>query len=101
MDLRDPGAADHARQLVDAILTVPGIASVEPGRYGQNALFYPGRRVHGLRLNGEELEVHVVVDLSAVPDSLPVLADDVRRQLTDHVPYSVTVVLADATYQEH
>ena len=56
---RDP--ADVVR---DAVLAVPGVVSLHAGPFGEVGTYLPGRRVAGVRLTDDEIEVHVVAALS-------------------------------------
>ncbi|WP_299037831.1 hypothetical protein [uncultured Pseudokineococcus sp.] len=60
--LRDqqPDAAEVVR---DAVLAVPGVVSLSAGALGEVGTHLPGRRVAGVRLTEDEVEVHVVAEL--------------------------------------
>ena len=55
-------AADAVRALV---LAVPGVAALHAGRFGEVATYLPGRRVTGVKLTEDRVEVHVVVEHDA------------------------------------
>lgn len=64
---------------VDAVAAVvqalPVVRSLSGGRFGEVATYLPGRRVQGVRVRGENVEVHVV----AGPDvPRPVVGTTVR-----------------------
>lgn len=44
-----------------AILACPGIADLSGGPFGAIATYLPGRRVHGVRILDDELDIHVVL----------------------------------------
>ena len=69
----DPLAPDT---IAATVLAVPGVASLHPGTFGEVASYLPGRRVVGVRRDGQTVEVHVVLLWGA-----PVLAtaEAVRR----------------------
>ena len=64
---------------VDAVAAVvqalPVVRSLSGGRFGEVATYLPGRRVQGVRVRGENVEVHVVAG-PGVP--LPVVGATVR-----------------------
>lgn len=45
--------------------TVPGVRALHPGMFGEVATYLPGRRVAGVRVTGNTIDVHVVVDADA------------------------------------
>jgi hypothetical protein len=64
---------------VDAVAAVvealPVVRSLSGGRFGEVATYLPGRRVQGVRVRGDSVEVHVVAG-PGVP--LPVVGATVR-----------------------
>lgn len=92
--------AQHTAATIEAI---PGVASLHPGRFGEVALLFPRTRVRGLRrADPVGIEVHVTVDLDVLglDANLHHFAEHVRRVAADTAGVPVTVVLADALYQE-
>lgn len=85
-----------ADRLAAAIRTIPGVADLYAGRYGEIALLYPRHRVHGLRRTPSSLETHLVVDL-AHPRPLAEVAAQVRGVVTRYVDAPVDVYFAEAT----
>lgn len=57
----------------------PSVARLYPGRASEVATYLPGRRVEGVRVADDELEVHVV---AAWDVPLPQVADEVRGAAT-------------------
>jgi hypothetical protein len=53
-----PTTADDIAALV---LAVPDVVRLHAGRFGEVATYLPGRRVTGVKLGDDEIEVHVVV----------------------------------------
>ena len=53
-----PTTADDIAALV---LAVPDVVRLHAGRFGEVATYLPGRRVTGVRLGDDTVEVHVVV----------------------------------------
>lgn len=60
------------------VLTCPAVATLHGGRLGQLTTFLPGRRVEGVRLDDERVQVGVVV-VHGTPAAL--VADQVRTAL--------------------
>lgn len=65
-----------------AVLRVPTVASLGKGEGVEVATYLPGRRVVGVRVNDDGVEVHVVARWGA---SLPDLGDEVRAAVAPHV----------------
>ena len=49
-----------AVQIADAVRAVPEVAGLSGGRLGGVGTYLPGRRVTGVVIRGEDVEVHVV-----------------------------------------
>ena len=55
------GLADPDPDLIAAaVLAVPHVVALSPGRFREIATYLPGRRVEGVRVRPELVEVHVV-----------------------------------------
>lgn len=54
---------DPAEVVRDAVLTAPGVVALHAGPFGEVGTYLPGRRVAGVRITDEEIEVHVVAAL--------------------------------------
>ncbi len=67
--------APDLEKMAAAALGCPSVASLSGGRFGEVATYLPGRRLVGVRVDGDELEVHVVARWDT---SLPGVADAVR-----------------------
>ncbi|MDP8937946.1 MAG: hypothetical protein M3O23_09515 [Actinomycetota bacterium] len=59
-----------------AVAGCPPVAGLSAGRFGEVATYLPGRRLVGVRLDDDELEVHVVARWGT---PLPEVGDAVRR----------------------
>lgn len=59
-----------------AALAVPGVSALHGGPLLEFAAYLPGRKVAGVRLPGDRVEVHVAAGYGA---ELPKLAEQVRR----------------------
>ena len=87
-----------AEAIAAATTSVPGVARLAGGKFGQIATYAPGRKVNGVRFTGDAVEVHVVAEWVA---SLPQLADDVRAAVdTLTAGRSVSVFVDDITQVE-
>jgi hypothetical protein len=47
------------------VLAVPGVMRLHSGRFGEVATYLPGRRVTGIKLGDDTIEIHVVVAAQA------------------------------------
>jgi uncharacterized alkaline shock family protein YloU len=50
-----------ADSIAEAILAVPGVAALHPGMFGEVGTYLPGRRVTGVRITDDGVDVHVTV----------------------------------------
>ena len=62
--------------VVAAAIGCPQVAGMAGGQFGEVATYLPGRRLAGVRVADDELEVHVVARWGT---PLPEVADAVRR----------------------
>ncbi|WP_059015824.1 Asp23/Gls24 family envelope stress response protein [Mycobacterium sp. M26] len=59
-------AEDTAADTVAGIaLAVPGVAALHPGMFGEVGTYLPGRRVTGVRVGEDRIEVHITVTAGA------------------------------------
>lgn len=61
----DP-VARTADDVAALVLAVPGVVRLHGGMFGEAATYLPGRRVAGVSVTADSVDVHVVLD-SAVP----------------------------------
>jgi hypothetical protein len=54
------GTGNEAEQIATAVSAVPAVAALSGGRLGGVGTYLPGRRVTGVVLREDDLEVHVV-----------------------------------------
>ncbi|MCK7637505.1 hypothetical protein [Corynebacterium pygosceleis] len=99
----DPISLEQAETLRDEILSLPGVAGMHGGQFGEVAMLYPGTRVRGLHLftprgrpDETRMEVHLIADLSQLPD-LGELAEKVRTVTERYVTEPVDVFFSDAS----
>jgi uncharacterized alkaline shock family protein YloU len=58
--IEPPTIEPSAIQIADAVSAVPGVAALSGGRLGGVGTYLPGRRITGVLIRGEDIEVHVV-----------------------------------------
>ena len=85
----DPGAPpvteppSPAEAIAAAVRRIPSVAVLGGGTVTQTATFLPGRRVVGVRVGEDVVEVHVTARYGA---SLPDLGDEVREAVATVTP---------------
>lgn len=52
---------DISEVLAEAVLATPGVAGLHGGMFGEAATYLPGKRVSGIRIGDDGVEVHVSV----------------------------------------
>lgn len=61
-DVAEPARPPEPADLVAAaVVSVPGVAGMHTGSFGEVATYLPGRRVNGVRLREDATEVHVAL----------------------------------------
>jgi hypothetical protein len=73
---------DVARAVADAVLAVPGVASLSPGRGIEVSTQFSGGKVIGVRLGADEVTVGIVADRVPLPDVANQVAASVRQVLS-------------------
>jgi hypothetical protein len=73
-----PGADAAADSIAAATAACPSVARMSAGDVGEVATYLPGRRVEGVRMTDDGVEVHVVARWDV---SLPAAADEIRDAL--------------------
>lgn len=60
---------EQAQAIVDAVEKVRGVDSLSGGQFGEVSLFFPKKRIEGIRRpsprDDSHIEIHVVADVSA------------------------------------
>ena len=84
--------ADLADVIAAAARSVPGVADLHTGAFGEAATYLPGRRVNGVQIRDDVTEVHLTLTWGA-----PVLAtaDEVRRVVSALVTTRVDITVED------
>jgi hypothetical protein len=72
---------DVARSVADAVLAVPGVADLSPGPGVEVATLFSGGKVVGVRLTGEQVEIHIRADQAPLPPVAEAAAQAARRVL--------------------
>lgn len=90
--------AHLATQVRDATLAVPGVARLAPGTAVEVATHFAGGKVVGVRLAGETVQVHLVVDRLPAPPVAEQVEAAVREVLAGAGdPRPVQVMVDDVT----
>lgn len=85
-----------ASAIRDAVLAVPGVARLAPGTAAEAATYFAGGKVVGVRLAGDPVEVHLVLDRLPVPEVAGRVDEAVRQVLARAGdPRPVRVVVED------
>jgi len=85
-DPRHPATGRHEPD-PDTVATVvsacPAVLGLSGGRFGEVATYLPGRRVSGVRITPEQVEVHVIgrlgVPISEIADQIRTALNPVAR----------------------
>ena len=88
----DAEAVSPAEAVADAVAACPGVVRLGTGSTIEVATYLPGRRVHGVRMGDDAVEVHVVARPGTV---LPDLAEAVRRAVITVVSTQIVDVYID------
>ena len=90
---------DIAQAVADAVRAVPGVAGLSPGTGVEVSTQFSGGKVIGVRLIGDEAEVHIIADrlpLPPIANEAAAAARQVLRAAGDDRP--VVVVIDDIAY---
>jgi hypothetical protein len=85
---------ETADQIAALVLAVPGVLELHPGRFGEVATYLPGRRVSGIKLGADVVEVHVV---AAFDTPLRAVAQQIHAAVAAVVTAPVQVFIEDLT----
>jgi hypothetical protein len=90
-------AQEPAEAVAEAVLAVPAVARLHQGTFGEVGTYLPGRRVPGVRIRPDGVEVHVVVERAVLDRRvpLPVVAEEIHRAVAARVPGPVHVYIED------
>lgn len=91
--LASPGTATEAEDIAAAVSAAPGVAALSGGRLGGVGTYLPGRRVTGVVIRDDDLEVHVIGRYGV---SVAEIAADVRRAVEPYAgDRTVHVIIED------
>jgi hypothetical protein len=60
-------STNDADTVADIVRAVPGVVGLHPGMFGEVATYLVGRRVPGIRVGADRIEVHLSVTAEAPP----------------------------------
>ncbi|MFF0815757.1 hypothetical protein ACFYVR_11485 [Rhodococcus sp. NPDC003318] len=81
-----------AERVAERVLSVPGVAELHGGMFGEVATYLPGRRLTGVALTDTGCAVHIVV---AYPNNVVDVAERVHRAVAPLIGVPVTVTVED------
>lgn len=85
-----PPQAELAERVATLVRSVPGVAGLHGGVFGEVATYLPGRRVSGIRITPERAEVHLTLVWGEPVRATAEVVRDLVAELTG-VPVFVTV----------
>lgn len=91
VDTTEPELADV---VVAAVRSIPGVADLHPGMFGEAATHLVGRRVYGVQVRHDSTHVHVVLDWAC---NIPATADAIKSAVEPIVGTRVDVTVQDLT----
>lgn len=83
---------EPVEEIAGTVATVPGVAALDGGRFGESTTYLPGRRVAGVVDRGDLLTVTVT---ARAGQPLPALAARIRIAVATLDPRPVEVVITD------
>ncbi|MHA3021336.1 Asp23/Gls24 family envelope stress response protein [Mycobacterium sp. BMJ-28] len=87
---RPPVSSDLAELIAAAVTEVKGVAGLHAGMFGEVATYLPGRRVSGIRIGPDRVDVHVSLTLDAPVRPTATAIQRAVGAITD-LPVDVTV----------
>jgi len=88
----DAVVEDAAERIAAAVTAVEGVAGLHAGMFGEVATYLPGRRVSGVRIAADRVDVHVSLVLG-----VPVrpTATAIQRAVAELIELPVDVTIED------
>ncbi|MGI4895318.1 MAG: hypothetical protein ACRYF3_09415 [Janthinobacterium lividum] len=83
---------ETADEVAALVLAVHGVVELHAGRFGEVATYLPGRRVVGVKLGQDRVEVHVVLSFDAPIRSV---AQEIHAAVAAVVTVPVQVFIED------
>ncbi|MCJ0903943.1 Asp23/Gls24 family envelope stress response protein [Rhodococcus sp. ARC_M6] len=88
-----PASTDGAAQTVaDTALSVPGVAELHGGQFGEVGTYLPGKRITGVVLDETSCAVHISVKY---PANVLTVAEQVRQAVGQVVDVPITITVGD------
>lgn len=87
---RAVGPEDDAERIAAAVTAVKGVAGLHAGMFGEVATYLPGRRVSGIRIGSDRVDVHVSLALDAPVRPTATAIQRAVAEISD-LPVDVTV----------
>lgn len=86
------GVLEDAERIAAAVTAVEGVADLHAGMFGEVATYLPGRRVSGVRIAADRVDVHVSLVLG-----VPVrpTATAIQRAVAELIQLPVDVTIED------
>lgn len=83
--------------LRSSVLEVPGVVSLHGGTFGEAGTYLPGKRLPGLRFDGDDVRIHIVLEFGY---DVAATASQIRLALARKVLGDVHVVVEDVVEPE-
>jgi hypothetical protein len=81
---------DDAERIAAAVSSVKGVVGLHAGMFGEVATYLPGRRVSGIRIGADRVDVHVSLALDAPVRPTAAAIQRAVAEITD-LPVDVTI----------
>ncbi|MGB8405034.1 MAG: Asp23/Gls24 family envelope stress response protein [Mycobacterium sp.] len=81
---------DDADRIAAVVTAVDGVAALHAGMFGEVATYLPGRRVSGVRISTDRVDVHVSLTLNAPVRETATAIQRAVAAITD-LPVDITV----------
>jgi hypothetical protein len=89
---------EQADRIAQIVLAVPGVAALHAGMFGEVGTYLPGRRVAGVRVGADAIDVHVSLVFDA---PVRATAAAIRRTLQALTALPVNVTVEDVVPAPH
>lgn len=83
-------SADDAERIAAVVTDVAGVAALHGGMFGEVATYLPGRRVSGIRISDDRVDVHVSLAQNAPVRATATAIQRAVAAITD-LPVDVTI----------
>lgn len=86
----EAASEDETERIAAVVTAVQGVAGLHAGMFGEVATYLPGRRVSGIRIAADRVDVHVSLALDAPVRTTATAIQRAVAELTD-LPVDVTI----------